>query len=73
MLSGRGPRLSGPRPRPDLVGSRAYSLALADAGSGAELLRTVDMPFRPGWTYTLVVTGQSAEDVRVRAIVDRGE
>jgi hypothetical protein len=48
-----------------------YALDLAAGRSGAELLRTVDLTFNPGWTYTLVVTGGSADDVWVQATVDR--
>jgi hypothetical protein len=53
------------------VPAGAYALDLADAASGEGLLRTVDLTFAPGWTYTLVVTGSSDADVWVQATVDR--
>ncbi len=47
-----------------------YALDLASS-EGEALLRTVDLTFNAGWTYTLVVTGASGEDVWVQATVDR--
>lgn len=53
------------------VPAGTYGLELLDAASGASALRTLDLTFVPGWTYTLVVTGQSAEGLWVQANVDR--
>jgi hypothetical protein len=50
-------------------GSYAFDLAAGD--SGADLLRTVELNFQPGWSYTLVVTGDSPENLWVQAVVDR--
>lgn len=48
-----------------------YALDLLDSDSGESALRTVELNFLPGWTYTLVVTGNSADDLWVQANVDR--
>jgi hypothetical protein len=53
------------------VPAGTYALDLLDAESGASALRTIDLTFIPGWTYTLVVTGASAESLWVQANVDR--
>ena len=53
------------------VPAGSYGLELVDAASGASALRTIDLAFVPGWTYTLVVTGQSVEGLWVQANVDR--
>lgn len=53
------------------VPAGTYAFDLADGRSGEELLRTVDLSFSPGWTYTLVVTGGSVADIWVQATVDR--
>lgn len=50
-------------------GTYAFDLAAGD--TGAELLQTLDLSFTPGWTYTLVVTGDSPESLWVQALVDR--
>jgi Domain of unknown function (DUF4397) len=49
-------------------GTYAFDLSAGD--SGAALLRTLELTFNPGWTYTLIVTGDSAENLWVQALVD---
>jgi hypothetical protein len=51
------------------TGSYAFDLSAGD--SGADLLRTVELNFQPGWSYTLVVTGSTPENLWVQALVDR--
>ncbi len=50
-------------------GTYAFDLAAGD--TGADLLRSLDLTFAPGWTYTLVVTGNAPENLWVQALVDR--
>lgn len=45
-----------------------YPLDLSRGGQS--LLRTVELTFVPGWSYTLVVTGDQLSDVWVQASVD---
>lgn len=52
------------------VAPGTYALDLSAAEGGASLLRTVDLTFNAGWSYTLVVTGDSPENVWVQAVVD---
>jgi hypothetical protein len=47
-----------------------YSFDLSASDSGADLLRTLDLTFNAGWTYTLVVTGDTPANVWVQALVD---
>lgn len=53
------------------VAPGTYAFDLAAGDSGAELLQTLELTFAPGWSYTLVVTGNSPEDLWVQALVDR--
>lgn len=47
-----------------------YALDLSATEGGASLLRTTDLVFHAGWSYTLIVTGESPENLWVQAIVD---
>lgn len=51
------------------VGS--YALDLMVARSTRTLLRTLPMRFEAGWTYTLVITGDTAENLWVQPLIDR--
>jgi uncharacterized protein (DUF2141 family) len=53
------------------VGPGTYALDLSAAANGEALLQTVDLEFNAGWSYTLIVTGESQESLWVQAIVDR--
>jgi hypothetical protein len=53
------------------VPAGTYAYDLTDATTGADLLRTVELTFNAGWTYTLVVTGANAKDVWLQSAVDR--
>jgi hypothetical protein len=49
----------------------SYALDLSAAGTGAGVLRTLPLAFEPGWTYTLVITGDGPDTIWVQALVDR--
>lgn len=53
------------------VAPGTYAFDLTAGNSGAELLRTVELSFNAGWTYTLVLTGASADGLWVQALVER--
>lgn len=52
------------------VAPGSYAFDLSATEGGENLLRTVDLTFNAGWTYTLVVTGDSPEGLWVQALVD---
>lgn len=48
-----------------------YAFDIFRAGTNEPLLRSIDLQFISGWTYTLVVTGESTNNIWVQALVER--